>query len=181
MDLIVFAHPGGESHNLKALDFVKNSLEGNDFEVIDLYKDNFDPVLPTNGYTEENLDSSVKSYQEKVSRCSRMIFLFPIWWYNMPAILKGFFDRVFTSGFAFKFGPAGPEPLFADKSAVVINTFAGPREALKMFGDAPINSLDKSILGFCGMPVKRVNWFNCTEPSDLPDELKKEIEAALKS
>lgn len=179
MDLIIYAHHAGESHNSKVLDFVKGRLR--DFEVIDLYADKFNPVMPSATYSDENFDSTVKSYQEKISRSSRLIFIFPIWWYNMPAILKGFFDRTFTSGFAFKFGPAGPEPLLAEKDAVVINTFAGPKEALGMYGNAPVVALDSAILGFCGMPVKRVNWFNCTEPSELPEELKAQIEAAIKA
>jgi NAD(P)H dehydrogenase (quinone) len=181
MDLIVYAHHEGKSHNSEILAYVKKQLEktGRGYEVIDLYKDKFNPVMPTPTYSDENADQTVKGYQKKISKCDRLILIFPIWWYNMPAILKGFFDRVFTPGFAFKFGPAGPEPLMADKNAVVINTFAGQKEALDMFGHAPIVALDRSILDFCGFSVKRVNWFNCSGPSELDEKLKSKIDAAL--
>jgi NAD(P)H dehydrogenase (quinone) len=182
MDLIVYAHHGGESHNAKLLSHVKEQLKSMDreFEVIDLYAENFNPVMPTVSYSDENLDEKVTEYQQKISKASRLIIIFPIWWYNAPAMVKGFFDRVFTSGFAFKFGPAGPEPLLADKTAVVINTFGGPKQGLEMFGNAPVMAIDKAILEFCGLAVTRINWFNCRRPDEIPDDVKAEIDSALR-
>ena len=109
--IIVYAHPWEGSFNHAVLDALKKGLEGQDFEVIDLYEDGFNP-----GYSAkelaifgkgEYLDPLVGKYQRILDTADRIFFVFPTWWNTMPAILKGFFDKVFLKGWAYN-DPIGP-------------------------------------------------------------------------
>jgi len=185
MDAIIFVHPANRvSHNAVILEHVKGRLagQGTEFKVIDLYSDGFDPILRT--------ESGKAGYSEEVKRCQgilaasdRVIFIYPVWWYNMPAVLKGFIDRIFTSGFAFDYkledGKPFIRPLMNGKKAVVINTYGHGEELFRRYGKCSEKVLDEAVLGFCGFEVKRVNWFDIRKPSDIPDKIKREIDLAL--
>jgi NAD(P)H dehydrogenase (quinone) len=189
MDLVIFAHPDNKkSHNASVLRYVKERLKANgvDYEVVDLYAERFDPLIrlvdfdmPAGTGFEE-----VKDYQALVRKAERLVFIYPVWWYNMPAILKGFFDRVFTGGFAYNFsmgkdGAPKVKPLLKGKRAVVINTFGHGEEAFRKYGMATTEVIDKDILGFSGMKCKRVNWFSVKGAPILPGSIAKRIDAAL--
>jgi NAD(P)H dehydrogenase (quinone) len=130
--LIIYAHPNHEGSNgffLKTfLDKIKEKSFA-DYELIDLYKINFDPILKSDelysmGYrvvSQENL-----IFQEKIKNADRLLFIYPTWWQNMPAILKGFIDRIFTSGFAFKYVLGAPIGLLRGKKAAIFSTTGGP-------------------------------------------------------
>lgn len=98
--LIIYAHPYEKSFNHAIFEKVKQDLtkKHKGFDVIDLYKDCFNPV-----YTTEELalfkdgkttDKLVSQYQEKISNADEVIFIFPIWWNDTPAMIKGFIDKV---------------------------------------------------------------------------------------
>jgi len=212
MDIIIYAHPdANESHNAAVRKYVEEKLKGigKGHETIDLYADGFNPVLSLQEASGKGgQDALVKKYQEKIMGSERLIFIFPVWWYAPPAILKGFFDRVFTPGFAYNFKkmPELPRPVQAivnacasqkacygmflknlpivqklvGKKAVVINTFGGNEIGYNLFGNAPEYSVDKAVLNFCGIfDVRRVHWFEARGSAALPDKLKEEIDAAL--
>ncbi len=212
MDLIIYAHPDREkSHNAAVLRFVRETLEakGAQYGLIDLYAEGFQPVLSAEEYAGgKAVDAKVAECQQKIAGAERLIFIYPIWWYGAPAMLKGFFDRVFTPGFAYNFrkAPAIPPiatpimeaicgqgacyPLFlknlpvdkklVGKKALAINTYGGNRMGFELFGRAPEFSMDKAVLNFCGVePVVRVNWFEARGPAEVPQALKEEIRKAL--
>lgn len=70
--------------------------------IIDLYRDGFDPVLCNCKAEQPAYNSIIDLYQNLVTQSQRLIFIFPLWWGSYPAIIKGFFDRVLISSFAFK-------------------------------------------------------------------------------
>lgn len=187
MDLIVFAHPDNKSSHCAAiLKHVTDMLKQRFVEhtVIDLYADGFDPVLRLNKESEEKL-ALVRRYQEIVAKADRIILIHPVWWYNMPAILKGFVDHVFNSGFAYEFKAAPDsgtiiEKKLANKTAIIINTY-GRSEAEAKARDYPLRLvLDKSVLEFCGIRVKdRVEWFEVKGPALLPTDIVNRIDKAL--
>lgn len=212
MDLAVYAHPDGRSsHNAAVLAFVREFYDEQkrQLDVINLYNDAFSPLYTQQEYAgEKNTDRLVAAYQEKISGAGRLVFIHPVWWYGPPAILKGFFDRVFTPGFAYNFKkpPSIPAPaqrvlealcgqgicypLFlgslpvekklAGKKAVVINTYGGNKMGFNLFGRAPELSIDKAVLNFCGIePVVRINWFEARGPPVVPQDVKEQIRRAL--
>lgn len=88
---------------------------GHEVDLLDLYAERFDPVLSEPGrrlYRDvpANL-AGVERYVERLRRAEGVIVVFPSWWYGMPAILKGYFDRVWLPGVAFEFGPQAIRPL----------------------------------------------------------------------
>lgn len=91
---VIYAHPytGSFDHAILESVTAELSAKNSEYEVIDLYQDNFDPV-----YSNEELrlfssgiavDPKVKAYQEKLKSSNALIFIFPVWWYGLPAIVK---------------------------------------------------------------------------------------------
>ena len=111
--LIIYAHPYDGSFNHAILEEVKAGLEasGRPYEVIDLYADGFDPrytveelALFSDGGT---LDPLVTRYQELIKGAARLIVITPIWWNDLPGMLKGFFDKVMKQKWAYDPTPSG--------------------------------------------------------------------------
>lgn len=107
MKTIVYAHPWEGSYNHAILTAITKDLreKNQEFQVIDLYKDGFNPVysaeelkLFSQGETTYPL---VKEYQHQLNKTTELIFVFPIWWFDLPAILKGFIDKVMLFGFGY--------------------------------------------------------------------------------
>jgi putative NADPH-quinone reductase len=111
--LLVVAHPLEDSFAKAATARVKAALErrGMEVDLIDLYADGFDPRLTGSerrGYFASPYDcGAVEVYIDRLRQADKLVFVFPQWWFNMPAILKGFFDRVFVPGAAFDHSPGG--------------------------------------------------------------------------
>lgn len=153
--LIVYAHPNEKSFNHAVFAEVQRGLTdgGHDFSVIELYADGYDPVLVFNeNVRRTDLDETTERYQAMIAEADRLIFIYPIWWYGLPAILKGFFDRVLTPGFAYASKNGIPVGLFKDKSAWVIYTIGSPAwYAAFVRGSAEWTVVKNAILGFCGI------------------------------
>ena len=105
--LLVLAHPLTESFAAAITRTAHDVLEegGHTVDVLDLYRENFDPRLTASeraGYFDVPYDiSEVTSLVARLKAADGLIFVFPQWWFDFPAILKGFFDRVFAPGVAF--------------------------------------------------------------------------------
>lgn len=188
MDLIIFAHPDSRnSHNAAILKHVKKRLAARRRPnmVVDLYAEKFDPVLKIVDDTASGSTfHDVKDYQELIRGADRLVFIYPILWYNMPAILKGFVERVFINRFAFEFrklrnGNTKIVPLLKGKKAVVINTYGHGGALFRKYGTCSADVLDTTVLKFCGMKTKRVNWFSIRGSTAIPREIAKKIDAAL--
>lgn len=182
MILIIFCHPSHNSHNGEILKTITNVLNSNkqSYEIIDLYKQDFNACLTTTEYArirnrEKKTEADVLHIQEKIAKAKTLIFIYPTWWYNMPGKLKGFMDRVFTSGFAYNFKPVPTwqlwganllsfipglrylmQPLSADghlgeKKAIIFRTYGGPALGRRVFGNGAHKVLDQNILRFCGI------------------------------
>jgi 1,4-dihydroxy-2-naphthoate octaprenyltransferase len=99
------------------------------------------------------LESSIVEAQELIRWCDHVVFIYPTWWGTMPALLKGFIDRVFISGFAFEEieGGTGYAPLLSGKTAQIITSMDTPPLVYKLVYHAPGNkAMSRAILGFCG-------------------------------
>lgn len=158
--LIIYAHPNPKSFNHAVLEQVKQGLKDSNrsFEVIDLYRDNFNPVLVYNEQIRRSdlaNDVETAHYRELVKQADHLIFIYPVWWYGLPAMLKGFIDRVFVSGFAYTSKGKRPQGLFAGKSAWAVYTIDSPSWFVKLFRrNMEWKVFKEAILNYCG--VKRV-------------------------
>jgi NAD(P)H dehydrogenase (quinone) len=104
--LVVFCHPARESFCGSILTAVLEELSarGHETEVLDLYAKNFDPVLPRAEWDcyETLVSPEIQRYADQISRSDGLIWIFPTWNYGMPAVLKGYIDRVWKPGIAFR-------------------------------------------------------------------------------
>lgn len=72
-------------------------------------------------------DPELEGYREQIKRADKLVFVYPIWWGRPPAMLLGFIDRMFASGFAYRDnGKLLPEGLLKGKTAVCVSTMKGP-------------------------------------------------------
>ena len=142
--LIVYAHPEPKSFNGAMRDLAVETLReaGHDIVVSDLYAMGFEAVVgaddfkgeredpgflsiakeQTRAYATGTLASDVAAEQEKLRRADLVILQFPVWWFGMPAIMKGWADRVFARGFAYMPGRKYDTGMFRGKTAMVAAT-----------------------------------------------------------
>jgi NAD(P)H dehydrogenase (quinone) len=168
--LIIYAHFEKAGHCGEVLKTAEWWLsgKGKPYEVLDLYATGFDPVLRAEEMTDRGIsktDAAVRAIQEKILAEREFIFIYPNWWSNVPAILKGFYDRVFASGFAFKYRENGlPEGLLTGKRALVIVTSGGPAPYQRIVrGNRPIKVTTSDTLSFCGMKTKSLLIGGCVK------------------
>lgn len=179
--LIIYAHPKHQGHSARILEQVRHELvlREEQFEIVDLYALKYDPVLHANEhYTSGGRDIAKenKALQEKIAKAERLVFVFPVWWGSMPAILKGFFDRVLTSRFAYRYVKMPfpllglryrPVGLLKGKRAAVFMTVGSPRWVHALFTrNAQQFVLRRNILGFCGIRSRIYTLDNCGTPLD---------------
>ena len=118
----------------------------------------FNPNLPSGYKNEVELEQGLIESQELIQWANHLVFVYPTWWGTMPALLKGFIDRVFLPGFGFQYRDDSVwwDKLLKGKSARLIVTMDTPPWYFRLFYGRPgHNAMKKSILKFCGVkPVK---------------------------
>jgi NAD(P)H dehydrogenase (quinone) len=142
--LLIFCHPVEDSYHAALHRTAKEALAraGHEVDDLDLYAERFDPVLSR----EERLSyhdlavnrRPVQGYVDRLLRAEALILCFPIWSYGPPAMLKGFFDRVFIPGvsFALQDGRVRPGLTHLRKLAAVVS-YGQPRWRAWLAGDPP--------------------------------------------
>ncbi|CAM4398085.1 NAD(P)H dehydrogenase (quinone) [Paenibacillus endophyticus] len=159
--LIVFAHPHAESFNHAILNTAVEALQSNGHEVSvrDLNKLGFNPVLTTEDITalrEGNIPADIKTEQEFLAKADVVTFIYPIWWTGLPAILKGYVDRVFSYGFAYQYNAEGGiDKLLSGKKGLIVNTYGTPGEIYESIGmnDSLKQTSGDGIFEFSGIEV----------------------------
>jgi len=170
--LIIIAHPRKKSFNHAILDTVMESYrqEGHEVVVRDLYSIGFQPAL---GPSEMlgGVEEDVVQEQTYVSWADHVVFIYPLWWAGMPAILKGYIDRVFSYGFAYKYVKGVQTGLLAGKWATLIHTQNKSLEEYEANGieNAMNVTIDKAILEYCGFTLNRHLVFDSIVDSTAED------------
>ena len=152
--LIILAHPDTKSFNFATAETIKKYLikTGNEVIFHDLYAENFNPILTLDEIKRKfSFDENIQRYSIELSEADHIIFIHPDWWGQMPAILKGWIDRVFRQGTAFEYdGPDFEEKektaLLSGKIATVIITTDRDPEIMLIE-----NIWKKDILSYCGI------------------------------
>lgn len=132
-------------------------LGGAEVRVLSLKDMDFDPVLRS---MDQALEPDLVRSREAIQWCDHMTFVYPTWWANLPALLKGFFDRVFLTGFAYAYkkGSPFPEQLLRGRTARLILTMDAPSWWNRWMALEPQNhSVRFSTLMFSGIRPVRVN------------------------
>ena len=166
---IIIAHPNPHSFNHALLkSFVDGAKTANhDVHIIDLYKDQFNPIISLDEMRGDISDPIVENYQQQIKNADCLVFIYPIFWFRAPAIFEGWIDRVFSVNFAFKFktvfGNWGrPVGLLPCKKAIIINTYGSPAIATKYFYlNIPFRRLKRGVLKMCGVKnIIRINFWS---------------------
>lgn len=158
--LIINGHPDKHSFcNALTEAYVRGCVAtGNTADVLHVRLLNFEMNLE-NGYSRKiELEADVVLSQKKITEADHIVIIHPVWWGSVPALLKGFFDRVLLPGFAFRYREHSVlwDKLLAGKSGHVIYTSDTPIWLYTLFFRAPsVNMVKRRVLQFCGIsPVK---------------------------
>ncbi len=181
---VIYAHPYDKSFNHAILETVLSNLKhsGTDYNLIDLYKDGFNPVYSTEELalfkTGKTLDPMVAKYQEILKTTDKLMIITPIWWNSIPAILKGFFDKVLKMNFAYISVKTGVKGLLTNvQSAEIITTSTSPKFYIRYFAGNCINGSVKSTLKQIG--IKQVTWKHLGNIGNSTDENRKKFLKSL--
>lgn len=178
--LIVYAHPNTKSfcHTLAQRVTTWYRIQGGRTDVSDLYAVSFNPVLSEmdlaiTGW--EPFGSDIRTEQNKINCADTVTFIAPLWWNGFPAILKGYFDRVFREGFAYDNTNGEKQGLLSDKKFLFILTTSQEESALRRNGslEAITRLIQNGIASLCGVAQCEV-YFLCGM-SNLSDYRKKNI------
>ncbi|MCD9023044.1 NAD(P)H-dependent oxidoreductase [Cohnella silvisoli] len=154
--LIVFTHPRKTSFNRAILDAVTEICrqEGDAVVVRDLYDIGFQPVLGSSEML-GGVGEDVSLEQAYVSWADHVTFIYPLWWTGLPAMLKGYIDRVFSYGFAYKYDNGVQIGLLKGKKATLIHTQNKSQEEYEAsgMGNALRLTIDEGIFAYCGFEV----------------------------
>ncbi len=163
--LLVLAHPLEDSFAAAAARTARDALEaaGHVVDLLDLYREDFDPRLSKaerGGYFDQPYDTAaVADIVARLKAADGLILVFPQWWFNFPAILKGFFDRVFAPGVAFSHDAAGGRivpQLTHIRLFYALTTTGSPWWLVRLYmGDPVRRLLKRGIAAFCS---KRLNF-----------------------
>ncbi|MFT3706028.1 MAG: NAD(P)H-dependent oxidoreductase [Archangium sp.] len=162
--LVVYCHPNPKSFTHAVLESVHAGLarSGCEVQTLDLYGSGFEPVLVVNEeHRRRDLDKVeyTRPHREQIAWCDTMVFVYPVWWGGMPAMLKGYLDRTFVSGLCYSFQglpktQVFPTGLMRGKRAHFFYTLDSP--ALVSFVDPGWWSNYFTVFKYCGFSqVKR--------------------------
>ena len=158
--LIINGHPDKLSYNYALAAAYRQGLTQADVHVeqLNLAELHFDPNLAY-GYREKSpLEPDLLHAIAQIKAADHLVWVFPMWWYGLPALMKGFIDRTFLPGIFFRYqeGKLFPDKLLKGKTARLIITADTVRWYDYLFMGSPlINQFKKGTLAFCGVsPVK---------------------------
>jgi NAD(P)H dehydrogenase (quinone) len=163
-NIVISGHPNANSFSQALADSLCAGLtNGSDPRYFALRDLEFDPILH-GGYSEgykQDLEPDLRDLQQGIAEADHMILVTPLWWGDMPALVKGMIDRVFLPGFAFKYkkGSALPEQLLKGKSASLIITADTPWWFQK-WNRGGLRPLLNSTLRFSGFDIRTIEFFS---------------------
>lgn len=158
--LIINGHPNPASFNFGLADSYQMGAitSGAQVETITIAALQFNPNLKFGYQKRTELEPDLLESWEKIKRADHLVWIHPVWWGGLPAITKGFIDRLFLPGMAFQYRENSVwwDKLLKGKTAHIITTLDQPGWYYRLFFGRPsVNQLKKSTLEFCGVkPVK---------------------------
>lgn len=156
--------------------------------VRDLYALDFAPVL-----TQKDIEAlrkgqapeDIAQEQRYITQADTLIFVYPLWWTGLPAILKGYVDRVFSYGFAYRYNQAGEiEGLLKGKKRFLVTTHGTPNAYYDSTGmtQALQETTDSGIFNFCGITEVNHLFFGAVPSVDdkAPHEMLAKVRESAK-
>lgn len=169
--LIINGHPNKASFNFGLANAYKAGAlkSGAIVEEIIIAELNFNPNLAFGYQKRIELEPDLITAWEKIKQADHLVWIHPVWWGGLPAITKGFIDRLFLPGMAFSYRENSVfwDKLLKGKSAHIITTLDQPGWYYwLMFGKPSVNQLKKSVLNFCGITPVKVTYIGIVKTAN---------------
>ena len=162
--LVILGHPSEQSFCAAlANEYVESAKRsGHEVRLLRLGALHFDPVL-REGYNQvQPLEPDLLNAQVDITWSEHLVFVYPIWWGGIPALMKGFLDRVLLPGFAFQYrkGKSFPDKLLTGKTAHLLVTMDTPAWYYRWVYRMPgLHQMRKTTLAFCGINTRTTLTF----------------------
>jgi len=169
--LIINGHPNPSSFNFGiAESYLKGAIaSGAEVDTITIADLKFNPNLQFGYQKRTELEPDLLESWKKIKKADHLVWIHPVWWGGLPAITKGFIDRLFLPGMAFQYRENSVwwDKLLKGKTAHIITTLDQPSWYYKLFyGNPSVNQLKKSTLEFCGVKPVKVSYIGIIKTSD---------------
>lgn len=180
--LIILSHPAVDSFTHAVAAQVSEGVaeSGHTFETADLSAENFDPRFNLQDVRAFQLKASIPEdvarEQERVDRADALVLIYPVFWWSMPAMLKGWIDRVFSNGWAYAETPdAGVEKKLQhlDIHLIAIGGADSKSYQKRGYDVAMKTQIDVGIFDFCGAPVRTSEFILLPDLRAPEDGLKR--------
>lgn len=161
--LIINGHPDQASYNYALAKAYKQGAQSTTASIhqINLVELDFDPNLAFGYRKRTELESDLQDAIQHIKAADHLVWVFPMWWYGLHALMKGFIDRTFLPGITFQpiQGKALPKGLLSGKTSRIIITADTPAWYDKFFMRSPaIHQFKKGTLEFCGVKPVKVSY-----------------------
>lgn len=172
--MVIFAHPVPESFSSALHSRVVETLQNAGWHVddCDLNAENFPAVMTCDErrtYHDEEINiNPVKKYVDRLRAAQAVVFVYPVWNFGYPAILKGFFDRVFLPGVSFKLVNGHVRPALTNiKKYATVTTYGGTRLRAFLAGDPPRQLMTRPVRYVMGgAPMQYLALYDMNRASD---------------
>lgn len=169
--LIINGHPNRESFNFGIVAAYKEGAKESGAEVrsINIADLDFNPNLQFGYQKRTEVEPDLLQAWEDIQWADHLVWVHPVWWGGLPAMMKGFIDRLFLPGFAFQYRENSLfwDKLLKGKSARIITTLDQPSWYYALiYGRPSVNQLKKSTLLFCGISPVKVTYLGIIKTSD---------------
>ena len=164
--LLVFCHPRADSFSAALRDAAREALQGHAVEERDLYAEGFDPLVGAEALgrymdfsaNRQGLEADIAQLQ----RAEALLLVYPTWWYGMPALLKGWFDRVWVPGVTFTLSAGAIQPALTNIRRIgVVTTYGSPLWLLLWLGWPDRRVIGGGIRRLCARDCK-LDWLYLT-------------------
>jgi putative NADPH-quinone reductase len=192
--LVLFCHPVRESFVGSAADALVARLreDGHEVELVDLYGEGFDPVLGADAWRDHRADrghpDGLARHIEALREAEGLALVFPTWWYGLPAMLKGWFDRVWQpqTAFAIESGGFRIHYLARLRAVAAITTCGSPRGLIEILVGNPVRRQVMRGLALQFARGARKAWASIYDvdrrsPDDLAGARERAVHAAARA
>ncbi|NSY14912.1 NAD(P)H-dependent oxidoreductase [Agrobacterium vitis] len=163
--LTVFSHPFADKYPAAVMDAFHEPFRqaGYSVDILDLHQENFDPRFTREDHAHfwgGPVPDEIAAMHHRVETADRLAFVFPVYWWGMPAMMKGWIERVFTGGWAYQFGAGvedrGKEPptsLLGNIPTTLIGIAGSTKRTYDKYGygEAMKTQIDVGTFAYCGL------------------------------
>lgn len=169
---VLLGHPDTDSFNGALADAycAAATAAGHEIRRHNIGELDFDPILHHGYRRVQPLEVDLIAAQANLSWCERWVIVYPVWWGNVPALLKGFIDRTLYSEFAYRYHDTDPfwDKLLKGRSGHIVTTSDAPSAWLWLqYRNSDLNAVRRATMEFCGVSPVRVTRIDRVKNLDL--------------